>query len=297
MSEEKDTSHKRTWRERLGRPRGSSRLTPGRRRLLVRAGIVLLAITIVALVPAYIATRPQFMQRYSHFAPEYRTWSTSVHAQVSCQQCHVAPTFVAQASYDVRMLGEFYLSTVNPSRQPALFAPPTNAACASCHVDMRTVSPSGDLNIPHRAHVVVLKLQCVKCHAYLVHAKNSNGTHTPSMATCLTCHDGRQAKNACSTCHTNKDMPASHRSPDWIVIHPQMQAKIDCKSCHQWTANWCSQCHAKRPKSHTADWRVKHGAVVKVHRNCEACHASTFCITCHGQVPQLNFNPALTLVK
>ena len=41
----------------------------------------------------------------------------------------------------------------SPSREPTLFDKPTNEACLSCHIDLRTVSPKGDLNIPHRAHV------------------------------------------------------------------------------------------------------------------------------------------------
>lgn len=272
-------------------------MSPARRKLLVRGGIAGLVIVVLLVIPGYIALQPRFMRRYSHFSGQYQTWSTSVHANVSCQQCHVQPTMLAQAVYGARMVGEFYLSTVDPSRQPALFPKPTNAACQSCHIDLRTVSPSGDLNIPHRAHVEVLKLDCIKCHAYLVHTTNPKGTHTPSMATCLTCHDGRQAKNACVTCHTNKGEPVSHRSPDWVVVHPQMQAKVDCKGCHAWTTNWCSACHQKRPKSHTADWRTTHGQQVKVHRNCEACHQPAFCVKCHGVVPQLNFNPALQLVK
>jgi len=296
VPEEKDTSQKRSWLDRLGRARWRS-MTPARRRFIVRAGIVVAVIVVLAVVPAYIATRPGFMRRYSHFAPQYQSWSTSVHAQVSCQQCHVAPNFFAQAAYAARMTGEFYLSTVNASRQPALFPVPTNAACQSCHADLRTVSPSGDLNIPHRAHVGVLKLDCVKCHAYLVHKTNPKGTHTPSMATCLTCHDGKKAKNACSDCHTNKGEPVSHRAPDWVIVHPQMQDKVDCKSCHAWTPNWCATCHAKRPKSHTADWRTKHGQQAAVRRNCEACHDAVFCTRCHGEVPQLNFNPSLGLVK
>jgi hypothetical protein len=296
VSEEKDTAQKKSWRDRFGRT-GREKMSPGRRRFLLIAGTVVVVITVFAIIPGYIASQPKFMQRYSHFNPEYQGWSSSVHAQVACQRCHVAPNFIAQTGYRLRMLGEFYISTVNPNRQPALFPLPTNASCQSCHIDLRTVSPSGDLNIPHRAHVNVLKLDCVKCHKYLVHEKNPQGTHTPTMATCLTCHDGTQAKNACSTCHTNKSLPANHRASDWIVIHPQMQSKVDCKSCHQWTANWCAQCHTKRPASHTADWRTKHAQVVKVRRNCEACHEAPFCIKCHGTVPQLNYDPALKVVR
>jgi CxxC motif-containing protein (DUF1111 family) len=42
---------------------------------------------------------------------------------------------------------------------------------------------------------------------------------------------------------------------------------------------------------------VIHGAKVKAHRNCEVCHTGAFCTRCHGTVPQLNFDPALKLVK
>ena len=58
-------------------------------------------------------------------------------------------------------------------------------ACSKCHVDLRTVSPSGDLNIPHRAHVAVLKMQCVECHDNLVHTTNAAGQPHPG--------DGRHA--------------------------------------------------------------------------------------------------------
>ena len=271
-------------------------VTP-RRRLLVRVLIVGVVLAAFVVIPAYVALQPSFVQRYPNLKPEYATWSTSVHAQVPCQRCHIPPQPLAQAGYAARMLGEFYLSLVAPGRRPNLYPVPTNYACQSCHIDLRTVSPSGDLNIPHRAHVVVLKLQCVRCHVYLVHELSPEGKHTPRMATCLTCHDGRTAKNSCSTCHTNKAIPVSHQAPDWRVIHPQMQSKIDCTTCHAWTANWCADCHSRRPRDHTADWRVTHGKQVAVHRNCEACHQAAFCIRCHGDVPQLNFNPALKLVQ
>jgi hypothetical protein len=55
------------------------------------------------------------------------------------------------------MLGAFYTSIVFKSAHGTLLATPTNEACRSCHPDWRTVSPTGDLKIPHRAHVVVLK--------------------------------------------------------------------------------------------------------------------------------------------
>jgi hypothetical protein len=295
VSEEKDTSQKRSWRDRFGR--GSGKMTPARRRTLVTVGVVALVVVILVVIPGYVATRPRYLQRYGHLSPSYQTWNTSVHAQVPCQKCHVKPGLIAQTAYSVKMLGQFYASLVLPNQQPKFLATPTNAACQSCHLDLRTVSPSGDLNIPHRAHVTMLKMDCVKCHSYLVHQPSPEGKHTPRMATCLTCHNGRQAKNACSTCHTNKALPDNHRAADWVVIHPQMQDKVDCKQCHAWTSNWCAECHSRRPRSHGVDWRAKHGLKVQTRRNCEVCHQAAFCIRCHGENPSLNFDPTVKLVK
>ena len=272
-------------------------ISSARVRALVRLGVVLVALAIFVIVPGYIALQPSFVQRYSGLDTQHRTWSTSAHAAVACQQCHIAPRPLDQTLYAARMVGEFYLSIVMPNRQPQLYPVPVNAACQNCHTDLRTVSPSGDLNIPHLAHVAVLKMQCVKCHAYLVHARNSEGTNKPRMVTCLTCHNGTVAKNSCSTCHTNKAIPPSHKAANWTIVHPLMQSKIDCKPCHAWTTNWCADCHSRRPRDHAGDWRTQHGKQVAAHRNCEACHQAAFCIRCHGVVPQLNFNPALQLVK
>jgi hypothetical protein len=268
----------------------------GRRRLLV-AGIVALVVVFGVIVPGYVATRPSYLQRYPNLRAAHETWATSVHAQATCQSCHVPPGFLAQTGYSLRMLGEFYISIVDRSREPDLLDKPTNAACSRCHIDLRTVSPSGDLNIPHRAHVSVLKLDCITCHEFLVHEASPEGKHTPRMAACLTCHDGVKAKNACSTCHTSKAAPANHRSADWLIVHPERQGTLNCKTCHSWTDKWCAECHSKRPKSHTADWRTRHGAAVKSHRNCEACHEPAFCVRCHGEVPKQNLNPSLTLVR
>jgi hypothetical protein len=272
------------------------RLTRGRRRSLLIAGSVALALLVFVVLPGYFAVQPSFMARFPYLSVEYTTWSQSVHKDVPCQRCHVAPGLVDQAGYDVRMLGAFYVSFVSPNSRLSEFATPTIAACEACHANLVTTSPAGDLKIPHRAHVDVLQVPCARCHQYLVHQLSPEGKHTPTMATCLVCHDGKQAKNACSTCHTAKAAPASHAAADWVVIHPTMTATIDCAKCHGWTTNWCSDCHARLPASHTPDWRTTHGLAVKAHRNCEVCHTGSFCINCHGDVPQLNFDPNLKLV-
>lgn len=292
-----DRPQKRSWRDFVRGVLGAAYADDSRRKWLVRIGIAAAAIALFVLAPGYIATQPGFLRRYPAYERPYQTWTKSVHAQAACQSCHVGPNAVARTAFGARMTGEFYLSLLPVSRNPKLLRTPSNDACASCHIDLRTVSPSGDLNIPHRAHVDVLKIPCIKCHAFLVHEKNPEGTNSPRMETCLVCHDGTKAKNQCTACHNNKGAPESHRKGDWLIVHPTKQGVIDCKKCHNWTEDWCAKCHARRPRSHGADWRAAHPVKVKQHRNCEACHKGDFCVRCHGERPKLNFDPSLKLVQ
>ncbi len=271
----------------------------GRRRGFAIAGIVLLALLLLVALPGYLSMRPGFFGRYTSLADKHKPWTTSTHAEVGCQECHVRPTVLGQGTYRARMVGEFYLSLVSRSREPSIFDTPTNAACLSCHYDLRTISPKGDLQIPHKAHVSILKMKCVDCHNYLVHEKNPAGKHTPAMSECLRCHDGDTADNACTACHTEKAAPATHRAKDWVVVHAQSasEPKAECKKCHKFTDKWCADCHARRPQSHGKDWRDVHGAQVEKRRNCEACHEAAFCVRCHGEVPKLNFDPTLKIVQ
>ena len=269
----------------------------GRRRALVWGGIALVLIALV-LVPAVVATQPAWMSHYAFLSTRTTTLAQSKHKDVPCQGCHVRPDLVSQTSFDLKMVAAFYVSLVNPAAPLSALEKPTTDACEVCHKTLVSISPTGDLKIPHRAHVDVLKVPCARCHQYLVHELSPEGKHLPTMAACLTCHDGTQAKNTCEACHTKKAAPANHKDTDWLRTHAQRQGELDCKSCHAWKTNWCADCHTRRPPSHTKTWRTTgHIAGVKAHRNCEVCHTGSFCITCHGDVPQLNFDPKVQLVK
>lgn len=268
-----------------------------RRRRRVRASIAAGAVLLLLVLPGYLASRPSFFARYPSVAEKHRTWSTSTHLEASCSDCHVPPRPLSRALYRVRMTGEFYISLVYRARVPNVLGRPSNAACLVCHNDLRSVSPKGDLQIPHRAHVQVLKMRCVECHKFLVHEKSSEGKNTPPMSGCLKCHDGDTAEDDCNACHTEKAAPATHRAADWLVVHPRKASDEKCAKCHRWAKDWCADCHANRPRSHGRDWRAVHGERVKVQRSCEACHKPEFCQPCHGEYPKENLDPALRLVE
>lgn len=264
-----------------------------------RARVALgLAVALLLLgVPAYLGNRSGFFAGVEAMAPKYDPWAVSTHAEAGCADCHVSPQVLAQAAHRVRMIGVFYASLVSPTAGSDLFPAPDNESCLVCHSDLRTVSPKGDLRIPHRAHVSILEMDCVTCHEYLVHELSAKGTHAPTMVGCLSCHDGDTAKDACWACHTEKAAPETHRSPEWLIVHGDAERDEVCLGCHQWKDNWCADCHSRRPQSHGSDWRAMHGERVAEHRGCEACHDGTFCVRCHGEVPQLNFDPTLAPVR
>lgn len=270
---------------------------PAGRHALLAFGLAILAVGVLIVLPGYLAAKPSFFGRYPTLHNQYKPWSSSTHVEAGCEGCHVPPSPVDRGVYRVRMIGVFYSSLVSKSKAPGVFAKPTNDACLACHSDLRSVSPKGDVQIPHRAHVSILKMQCVECHNYLVHELSPEGKHSPPMLECLRCHDGDTAKNACSACHTQKAAPATHSGSDWLVLHAKESADPACVRCHKWKDDWCADCHRSRPRSHGSDWRAVHGAQVKKHRSCEACHDDAFCTRCHGDVPQLNYDPTLELVN
>lgn len=270
-----------------------------------RAALLLVVFSVLVLGPGYTANQPSFYERFEGLGAYQATWANSTHANVPCQSCHVDPGPVAQSIYAVRMAGEAYLALLPALREPATLSTPPTAACNRCHVDLRSVSPAGDLLIPHTAHVDALGVDCIVCHVgELVHNADPAISTTPRMATCLTCHDGQTADEACDACHTEKGIPANHQEPTFIVDHAERQSEIDCQSCHAWREDWCRECHERRPRSHgtganPSEWRAAHRDVVaaRAPRNCEACHEDSFCIECHGELPPGNYDPAVELVR
>jgi len=178
--------------------------------------------------PYYITSRPSYFGSYRGVRSFHDSWKSSTHAEVDCVECHVKPAARHVVLLRLEMIGEFYAKPILQSSWPFSWRKPPNEACLVCHSSSRRTSPSGDLLIPHKAHVEVLKMECIDCHEYLVHKRNLEGKHTPPMARCLKCHDGTRALNECKSCHRKKSYPANHRSNDWLIVHGQKKKEINC---------------------------------------------------------------------
>jgi hypothetical protein len=128
----------------------------------------------------------------------------------------------------------------------------------------------------------------------------------PMMGACLSCHDGKQARNARRTCHLTQpdgriDTAAAGaplNPAGWYFADAHNEAFLHnnrravqlndgyCANCHK--PKECIDCHngvSKPLKIHPNNWVLQHP--IDARRNtpeCASCDRSqTFCIECHQQ--------------
>ena len=254
---------------------------------ITRGGVfatVVAALLIGLLLPIFSTLQPGYYERYPELRVRMASWRASTHAKMSCAQCHVDPGVTGALSFAAKAIPDFYEQLIFGPKSTNLLAVPSSLACQQCHTTARQISASGDLLIPHRAHVTVLDVKCAVCHKDLVHSQNAKGYNSPEMKTCMTCHDGEQAVDECVKCHTRKQVPDDHNEPDWLSVHGGRITEVDCASCHKWTPDYCSDCHAQLPESHAGNFKQTHQDRIKVvgQDGCFVCHdEKKFCGTCH----------------
>ncbi len=255
-----------------------------RRPALWIALAIVLAVTAALVVPVISTLQPDYYRRYQALGLRMDHWETSTHSRISCIECHVNPGVGGLLAFAAKSVPAFYSQLVQGPDDTNLLAPPERTACQKCHTTFRSVAPSGDLLIPHRAHVEVLELECTTCHKDLVHSVNRRGFNRPEMESCIEqCHDGDTATDECVKCHTRKQTPETHARPDWLQVHGTMAASEDCGVCHDWTPGYCGECHANRPASHVGNWKTDHAEQARQRGDgCVVCHGGEeFCKQCH----------------
>lgn len=248
--------------------------------------LVFLAVVVAIVLPGVSTIQSGYYQRYPDLGGRMENWRVSTHALMSCADCHIEPGIEGYLSYGIRSIPAFYSQLAQGPSSTNLFSTPSVDACQKCHTGFREVSSSGDLLIPHQAHVEILEIDCALCHQDLVHADNMTGRNTPRMTLCLEeCHDGEQASTECIDCHTRKQVPDDHRNENWLDVHSERQEESDCGSCHDWSpVDFCVDCHSELPGSHEGvNWKNEHQypALERGEDGCMTCHDTEFCQQCH----------------
>ncbi len=192
------------------------------------------------------------------------------------------------------------------------------AACEDCHKAFdktvqkdppKAIFPTANLVMNHKVHKEK-GIECVTCHFSSItnsmrEVDLATRAHLPKMDTCLTCHDGKTASAACSTCHvtdsggrlaqqfTSGTLRPMQGDPFGVDHGPRFEfthgtrAKLDrqiCMECH--TEGSCLQCHdgLQKPLSvHPNDFIVIHPVQARMDQTrCDACHRyQSFCAACH----------------
>jgi hypothetical protein len=253
---------------------------------------------------------------------------------VACVDCHRTAA-TSRSAVDDLLPGEDTCRSCHAIErdQPEKAATPA-ARCDACHVGYvagqpvaRVYIPPPNLKFDHQAHVARGQA-CTGCHGDLAAEQVGLATRDqlPTMRRCLDCHDGKQAPDACSTCHltdvgrVRTDLTSGRLAPsgaiwgddhgiDFERRHGAIASRDAgyCASCHRQSE--CSDCHTGvvRPEDfHPGDYVATHA--IDGRRNvpdCSTCHRTeSFCVACHERSgvgtrdtdfdqsdPQLRFHP------
>lgn len=255
--------------------------------------IIIGAIAAILLLGLPITSMPSFCGSCHEMKDIYTGWHESTHQRVSCTGCHVEPGTINYVSAKFAAAHNIIAHITEIYPHPIRIKHPiSNAACIKCHSANRVISPGGDLIIPHQHHVEQLQMPCSRCHrnlhlAIAAEAGGSASTGAPYYhKICWGCHNGIQATNKCTACHTKKAVPKNHLATDFGTTHGELSKTEDCAKCHGYTKDFCVDCHKKRPSTHVlaTNWKGEHGAIARNRlTNCMACHTpeSGFCQRCH----------------
>jgi c(7)-type cytochrome triheme protein len=148
----------------------------------------------------------------------------------------------------------------------------------------KVTAQSADIVFSHRTHLAK-KVACAECHQGIEESEAVSRALFVDMDACMKCHEAKQAKNDCATCHqaAKKAMaesgapywaPANHQDAAWRAAHgplalstgPKARAER-CDDCHGKQGfparGNCDVCHAAtRPANHDKLWTGLHGKVV-----------------------------------
>ncbi len=250
-------------------------------------------------------------------------FSHAIHVELAeCTDCHDDATKSVRAS-DNLLPKEATCLDCHDVEEGASGDPPSG--CETCHTGFKPdwlpgadksdtsqvkvhppkiVIPNPNIKFNHKIHVQK-GVSCETCHTNIDKvAVATRDNALPTMGTCVSCHDGKQAPEDCDTCHiTNKDgriktdLPGGVLEPagwyhndahddQWLQNHRHAANVGDeyCSSCH--TPKECVDCHngVKKPmRVHPNNWILQHPSAARKNQpDCQSCHQSqTFCVDCH----------------
>lgn len=211
----------------------------------------------------------------------------SPHESVSCYGCHARGTVALVTQKSLELL-DMYPSALlgRVPDGPAEELP--RGVCGSCHAEVLrgVVRAASGISIDHSA--CAPGATCDDCHAATAHAGAMRWAGTPVMEDCVACHLAEHAPVGCDACHAPRKTEERLGAPAWRTTHGSDWERAHgggrlelCVMCH--ASGYCVRCHGV-DVPHTAEFGRTHGtASLAPGSSCSQCHRSAaFCDTCHG---------------
>ncbi|MCG8419363.1 MAG: cytochrome c3 family protein [Proteobacteria bacterium] len=222
-------------------------------------------------------------------------------AESACRPCHA---IVRATAGDAGRMD----TPAGDGRTPA-------TRCVACHLGYdaardhvpRVYIPVPNIKFSHARHADE-GIACTGCHGDLAAENTALATRDqlPSMASCLSCHDGKRAPSQCTTCHLagaggriQTHYTSGVLAPSGVLYGARHSIgfRTDHRAAAQNNRDYCQNCHRKSEcvQCHNGSikpWGFHQGDYVTSHaidarRNqpdCGSCHRSqTFCTGCHSR--------------
>lgn len=239
-----------------------------------------------------VASSDEFCSSCHTIAPATLTAARSVHADVSCIECHSGTGLWGSVKYLPTLARETVATVTGFDVAGGVLSA---RSCDSCHGD-----PSANAALAP-AHSGPRADDCETCHGDVSHpvlvvpgvalagGRGENPhpsaytqTHgreaVDAPSTCIECHE----EDFCQACHFRETYP----HPDgWIERHgpaQEEQGPESCTLCHEPT--FCAGCHGTEIP-HAPDWTAQHWRDLQDApvTPCLTCHVESDCTTCHSR--------------
>ncbi len=164
----------------------------------------IILIVIVVLVVLGVGMSKFFETNYScgkichEMGIYYDTWEESSHAEVACHSCHSWPGFTG--FFKTKLVGmEESIKHMTGNYAVPIQGEPVLERCIECHSNYLEIKETESIKVDHALHDS-LSIDCMGCHAGMVHGHSGEGEVKPSHDTCSSCHDTDDFET-CDTCH------------------------------------------------------------------------------------------------
>lgn len=163
----------------------------GRRTVWLTLALVVVVVGIGGLAAwgalAYTGS-PQFCASCHVMETRYVSWRRSPHfGQATCIQCHSEPGPWGEFRAHLNGTRYLYVMLTGEKSGPILRAAVERATCEHCHRADGLPAATRTVRIEHRSHLA-REIECVACHAGLVHGSLYGQQALPAARTCVNCH-------------------------------------------------------------------------------------------------------------